>query len=481
MATVVGTPTTTVSFVAGGSLHTVNSDQAGAAATATAATGTGEEGTEDATALALKSLDQVIAQAKSNSGHAGAKSTEVRPVEMPVSLTQRTPSPIGEEFVIDVPPKEGKPASFFCKLCQCPIGDRVARGQHVRGKRHRFAYKTNVDPSIEAETYPKIKPLPAAAASTANAGSPLETDNVSSPPAPRGPPNAPSSSYKSNRMTKALPMPKCNNNWNRREHCGLGWFTNPPRYVTHPPNPHHFAPRAPMSMNRPYGRMPMPPSYRMPGRYFAPSFPPQQPPMPMTGLRPRLPPPPPIPEPMHMQTLDTEEMEPELIYTNDDHLLMQKHSLICPTQREVDTIFHHLNVVEKALKLVSDDLMTPVTQETEEANKVEEKFNPDPSEVIEKGPVSSPSTGDKEDSQLQSVVNLGKKSSPVKSSADQAAASGSQDRILKGLIRVGPAAKELLLLGDDEAHIVVICSEKPTKALQDRVMDRLAHHLQVCL
>jgi zinc finger RNA-binding protein len=48
--------------------------------------------------------------------------------------------PIGEEF-IEALEGGGKQTQFKCKLCECTCGDVTAKGLHVRGRRHRLAYK----------------------------------------------------------------------------------------------------------------------------------------------------------------------------------------------------------------------------------------------------------------------------------------------------------------------------------------------------
>ena len=114
-ATVLGTPT--LNFKEGGRLNTTNADE----------TEADQPAENSAEVLTIQSLNEVISQAKQNSGTASVA---------------RGPQPVGEKFVCVVEPDDGKPASFFCQLCICPIGDSVAKGQHVRGKRHRYAYKT---------------------------------------------------------------------------------------------------------------------------------------------------------------------------------------------------------------------------------------------------------------------------------------------------------------------------------------------------
>ena len=52
-------------------------------------------------------------------------------------------------------------------------------------------------------------------------------------------------------------------------------------------------------------------------------------------------------------------------------------------------------------------------------------------------------------------------------------------RVLKGVMRVGSLAKGLLLRGDSRVRLVVLCSEKPTRALLERVADSLPEQFAV--
>jgi zinc finger RNA-binding protein len=52
-------------------------------------------------------------------------------------------------------------------------------------------------------------------------------------------------------------------------------------------------------------------------------------------------------------------------------------------------------------------------------------------------------------------------------------------RSLKGVMRVGLLAKGLLLKGDNEVQLVVLCADKPTKTLFNRVYDSLVPKFEV--
>ena len=52
-------------------------------------------------------------------------------------------------------------------------------------------------------------------------------------------------------------------------------------------------------------------------------------------------------------------------------------------------------------------------------------------------------------------------------------------RVLKGVMRVGVLAKGLLLHGDLNVNVVVLCSEKPTRTMLEQVADALPKQLAV--
>jgi hypothetical protein len=54
------------------------------------------------------------------------------------------------------------------------------------------------------------------------------------------------------------------------------------------------------------------------------------------------------------------------------------------------------------------------------------------------------------------------------------------NRTLKGVMRVGLLANGLLLKGDTDVKLVVICSDKPTKRLLGRVHELLKEKMEVC-
>nr|XP_033789211.1 zinc finger RNA-binding protein isoform X2 [Geotrypetes seraphini] len=136
----------------------------------------------------------------------------------------------------------------------------------------------------------------------------------------------------------------------------------------------------------------------------------------LLGVRPGMPPQPQGPAPLR---------RPD---SSDDRYVMTKHAAIYPTEEELQAVQKIVSITERALKLVSDFL----TEQDKSKGK----------EADEKKDVS-------------------------------------KDRALKGVLRVGVLAKGLLLRGDRNVSLVLLCSEKPTKVLLSRIAENLPKQLTV--
>ncbi|XP_069483183.1 zinc finger RNA-binding protein isoform X2 [Ambystoma mexicanum] len=113
--------------------------------------------------------------------------------------------------------------------------------------------------------------------------------------------------------------------------------------------------------------------------------------------------------------------------SSDDRYVMTKHAAIYPTEDELQAVQKIVSITERALKLVSDSMTEQDKNKTKESD-------------------------DKKDS---------------------------KDRALKGVLRVGVLAKGLLLRGDRNVNLVLLCSEKPSKELLSRIAECLPKHLAV--
>ncbi|XP_028661470.1 zinc finger RNA-binding protein isoform X2 [Erpetoichthys calabaricus] len=143
---------------------------------------------------------------------------------------------------------------------------------------------------------------------------------------------------------------------------------------------------------------------------------PQGPPGPpgLLGVRPGMP----IPQPQG-------PVPPRRPDSSDDRYVMTKHAAIYPVEEELQAIQKIVSITERALKLVSDVITD------QDKSKVKEE--------------------EKKDVQ--------------------------RDRALKGVMRVGVLAKGLLLRGDKNVNLVLLCSEKPNKNLLTRIVENLPKQL----
>uniref|UniRef100_A0A3B5AT33 Interleukin enhancer-binding factor 3-like n=1 Tax=Stegastes partitus TaxID=144197 RepID=A0A3B5AT33_9TELE len=110
-----------------------------------------------------------------------------------------------------------------------------------------------------------------------------------------------------------------------------------------------------------------------------------------------------------------------------DRLVMAKHSEVYPSPEELEAVQTIVSHVECALKSVSDQMDTR--------------------------------NDDKE--------------------TTEAASGDAQERVLRGVMRVGLVAKGLLLKGDKDLELVLLCSNKPTVTLLKQVAEKLIAQLEV--
>ncbi|KAL4663474.1 hypothetical protein H8957_013641 [Semnopithecus entellus] len=116
--------------------------------------------------------------------------------------------------------------------------------------------------------------------------------------------------------------------------------------------------------------------------------------------------------------------------SSDDWHVMCKHATIYPTEQELLAVQRAVSHAERALKLVSDTLA-----EEDQGGREEEG---------------------------------GKRSGVAR-----------QARVLKGVMRVGILAKGLLLRGDRNVRLALLCSKKPTHSLLRRIAQHLPRQLQM--
>ncbi|XP_073510291.1 interleukin enhancer-binding factor 3 isoform X2 [Phyllobates terribilis] len=134
-------------------------------------------------------------------------------------------------------------------------------------------------------------------------------------------------------------------------------------------------------------------------------------------------------------------MRPMRIFMNDDRHVMAKHSVVYPTQEELEAVQNMVSHTERALKAVSDWI------DQQEKVNTGESVQPEP--VVAEEPTEEGKEG------------------------NESKAAENSTRTLRGVMRVGLVAKGLLLKGDLDLELVLLCKDKPTISLLKKVADNL--------
>ncbi|XP_065169843.1 zinc finger RNA-binding protein isoform X2 [Atheta coriaria] len=158
------------------------------------------------------------------------------------------------------------------------------------------------------------------------------------------------------------------------------------------------------------------------------------------------------------------------IESNDDRHVMAHHAEIYPKEEELQNIQRIVSHTERALKIVSDQMSeaSTVKEETPAAPTTDAEKTPEtttPTEANDKPEEQTELKEDGRDNQLFSFQREERDS----------------NRTLKGVMRVGHLAKGLLLQGDTNVELVVLCSDKPTLTLLRTVVDMLPAALKQVL
>ncbi|KAG5343916.1 ZFR2 protein, partial [Acromyrmex charruanus] len=157
--------------------------------------------------------------------------------------------------------------------------------------------------------------------------------------------------------------------------------------------------------------------------------------------------------------------------SSDDKHVLAHHTTIYPKEQELLAVQKIVSHTEKALKFVSDALAeagkknTPANSNATAANVQAgtPQANADAlkKEEADKKKAVTPQKEDGSDGNLFSFQ---------KEKEDS--------RILRGVMRVGNLAKGLLLSGDNHVCLVVLCAEKPTRTLLNKVAEILPGELK---
>uniref|UniRef100_A0A336K327 CSON001323 protein n=1 Tax=Culicoides sonorensis TaxID=179676 RepID=A0A336K327_CULSO len=164
------------------------------------------------------------------------------------------------------------------------------------------------------------------------------------------------------------------------------------------------------------------------------------------------------------------ERRPE---TADDRHVVAHHAEIYPKEEELKNIQRIVSHTERALKLVSDTMAGIKTE-------IKQGVSPNKAAFVKEEPKITETTNantETEKSDAATPENANKESNQMISFHKDADAVGSV-RMLKGVMRVGLLAKGLLLRGDKDVQLVVLCAEKPTTTLLRRVAQELPIQLK---
>ncbi|XP_014295631.1 zinc finger RNA-binding protein isoform X1 [Microplitis demolitor] len=305
-------------------------------------------------------------------------------------IEEKDIQPVGQEYIEENKSEDGKIISFNCKLCECRFNDPNAKDMHMKGRRHRFAYKKKVNPDLVVDIKPSLKQRKMLEEKHRRQQAREEFSrrreemNQMGPMGMMGPMMDEEMIYWEERRRYEE---ECEYyEWYRR--CGRG-------------------PGAPPMPPRPF---PGPPGM-------------------MFSVVPR---------------------------RSDDKHVDAHHSSIYPKEEELQAVKKIVSHTEKALKLVSDVLA--------EANK----------KMLPAGNISiSAVTTEvkKEDGDKKKDNDTTNTFSSPKEKEDL--------RVIRDVMRVGSLAKGLLLSGDNHVCLVVLCAEKPTKTLLNKVAEILPSQLKI--
>ncbi|XP_045923082.1 spermatid perinuclear RNA-binding protein isoform X3 [Micropterus dolomieu] len=139
-------------------------------------------------------------------------------------------------------------------------------------------------------------------------------------------------------------------------------------------------------------------------------------------------------------------------FSNDDRHVMAKHSTIYPSSQELEAVQTLVSTVECALKHVSDWL----DQKSSDINSQANSQPADSTEEDDPGDEPSDKTEDSSDSYREP----------------------SSGGVLCGVMRIGLVAKGLLIKGDMDLELVLMCRDKPTQTLLDTVCHNLPTQIE---
>ncbi|XP_069682507.1 zinc finger RNA-binding protein isoform X6 [Periplaneta americana] len=375
-----------------------------------------------------------------------------------LTLSDKDVQPVGQDYIEEIKNDEGKVISFNCKLCECRFNDPNAKEMHMKGRRHRLQYKKKVNPELVVDVKPSLRQRK------------LQEEKLRR--------QQMRDEYWRRRDEERMMEEEERMYWEERR-----------RYEE---EVEYF------EWYRRYGRDPrgLPPP---PPRPFGPGVPPLMF----------------FPQPVR---------RPD---SSDDRHVIARHAEIYPKEDELQAVQRIVSHTEKALKFVSDHLADMATAAAKQATATKPVVGTGVKPVVGVGakvatppvktgpagkpiPGVKPAVGAKIMTGAQPAVKpVGQgpvatstptiKTEPMdKPKPDAVKEEKKEDgrdgnlfsfhrdkddsqvpRVLKGVMRVGVLAKGLLLHGDTAVNLVVLCAEKPTRTLLNKVVENLPKQLQI--
>lgn len=301
--------------------------------------------------------------------------------------------PVGQEYIEENKSDDGKIISFNCKLCECRFNDPNAKDMHMKGRRHRFAYKKKVNPDLPVEQKPSLK---------------------------------------QRKLTEEKLRRQHREEFARRrgEIHSIGPMVD--EDLMHWEELRRYEEECDyIDWHRRYGRGPA------------------------------VPPPGPYQRPPPMMMYPGSQRRPD---SSDDKHVAAHHSAIYPKVEEVQAVRNIVSNTEKALKFVSDALAEANKKATAATTPTPAVTTTTTAVAVATPAVTTPVNND---TNKKDDANKKKNSSQKEDGSDGELFSFQKEkedsRILRGVMRVGNLAKDLLLTGDNHVCLVVLCLEKPTK------------------
>ncbi|XP_063225838.1 zinc finger RNA-binding protein isoform X3 [Bacillus rossius redtenbacheri] len=425
--------------------------------------------------IAAGNLGTVGANAATSTSDSKEVKEEAMEPEIP-NILDKDVQPVGQDYIEEMKNEDGKVISFNCKLCECRFNDPNAKEMHMKGRRHRLQFKKKVNPDLVVDVKPSTR-------------------------------------LRKIQEEKLRRQQMRDEYWRRRDEERMIeeeeriWWEERRRYEE---EMEYF------EWCRRVGRDPR-------------AMPPMPPP-------PRGFPPPGVPPMMFFPRQNMRRPDS----TDDRHVIL-RHTEIYPKEEELQAVQRIVSHTEKALKFVSDHLADmAVAAAKAAASKTvpgakpaapkpgpapvgkpggpQAPAKPGPQQAGVKNPIVQPTKPGQNPPKppVPPIANkppntpAGARISPVATSTPITKPDGTPikqeprddpkkeegrdgillsfqrdkddslvPRVLKGVMRVGVLAKGLLLHGDTAVELVVLCAEKPTRTLLNKVAENLPKQLQV--